>query len=359
MEIDLNNYVSYALDYLEGTLDDLTRTSFEMFLEAHPEIKEELFTTSNLQLKSSGNRYRFKHLLKKLPGHLPGILPQPDNECIAFVENDLNADDQKAFQERLIHDPSVQRLVHIYKKIHLEPGVERIGKIAFLKKPIRKVPVYWWYSSAVAAVLLVLFLLQVVSNIFLTPPASNVSENNIPEPMDVSRPLPKESLMDRSAEPDVWASSAAVPAIEKDIPEAFFQSSKKSSPSQETEDRIRTYIPTIRLTRMEGSGPSPEPIHAKLHAPYIYLPEYLSEWDLNTLASYSIEDFKVKLLRDSKEGNNSPPLIFNLVQSGVKGINKIAGWDMQLQPGYDEKGRFQSFSFLSQELKISSRVQND
>lgn len=42
MEINLNNYEEYLLSYLDGELDDAAKAGLEEFLEAHPELREEL-----------------------------------------------------------------------------------------------------------------------------------------------------------------------------------------------------------------------------------------------------------------------------------------------------------------------------
>lgn len=64
-EINLHNYEAIAIDYLEGNLSDKEHTAFLLFLEQHPQIREELDGISEITIPIDESYYYEKASLKK------------------------------------------------------------------------------------------------------------------------------------------------------------------------------------------------------------------------------------------------------------------------------------------------------
>ncbi len=76
ININIDNYEVYALDYLENNLSPKLKKSFGYFLEFHPEIAEDLSGSMNYKLERVALTYDEKESLKHRPaGALRPILP--------------------------------------------------------------------------------------------------------------------------------------------------------------------------------------------------------------------------------------------------------------------------------------------
>ncbi len=67
MKISIEDYETYALDYLEGRLDTRTRRAFDYFLAQHPHIRQELEAWSEVTLPPMVVTFGRKEALKKRP----------------------------------------------------------------------------------------------------------------------------------------------------------------------------------------------------------------------------------------------------------------------------------------------------
>ena len=79
--IDHNNYINYALDFLEGNLDPAMHVAFERFIEAHPDIRQELDSLSGVHLQCDESVFPSRCHLKKTRDPLPEGAPQMEIEC--------------------------------------------------------------------------------------------------------------------------------------------------------------------------------------------------------------------------------------------------------------------------------------
>ncbi|MEA3450501.1 MAG: hypothetical protein U9Q83_01205 [Bacteroidota bacterium] len=66
-KININNYEEFALDYLEGNLDNETLKVFVSFLEQNPEIKKEINEIAGFNFETESHSFDNKFLLKKSP----------------------------------------------------------------------------------------------------------------------------------------------------------------------------------------------------------------------------------------------------------------------------------------------------
>jgi hypothetical protein len=67
IEIHINNYEEFALDYLENNLSPSTKITFESFLKSHPEIAEEINGILDYRLIADSLVYEDKEKLKRNP----------------------------------------------------------------------------------------------------------------------------------------------------------------------------------------------------------------------------------------------------------------------------------------------------
>lgn len=178
--IHTDNYESFYLDYLEGTLSEEERIAFEEFLAANPELQvdEELLFLDDAPEKMDPLQ---KYLLKKED---LSIVTNENLEYLAIgkVEHVLSPGEEKLFDGYLAAHPEAQKVVDDYQATRLQPSpVVYPDKEALKEKEVAFIP---WKMiggiAAAAAVLLLFFQLGFNSNHTKeTSPANNtVAQNN-------------------------------------------------------------------------------------------------------------------------------------------------------------------------------------
>ena len=154
--IHIDNYESFYLDYLEGTLSEGERIAFEEFLAAHPELQvdEDLLKLDDAPDKLDPLQ---KLLLKK---EEPTIVSSENLEyfVIGRIEQVLSVEEDKLFDAYLAANPEAQKLLAAYVETRLEPSIVAYPNKENLKeKEVKLVP--WKLISGIisAAAVLVLF----------------------------------------------------------------------------------------------------------------------------------------------------------------------------------------------------------
>lgn len=120
--INLNNYEAYFLDYLEGNLSLEATGDLLLFLEAHPELKEELeIDLDELRLSVSEAHLPSKDLLKRDEFDLS--IESIDELIVADLEGDLSAKQH----DELMSFIALHQLEDVYqthRKVKLIPSQE-------------------------------------------------------------------------------------------------------------------------------------------------------------------------------------------------------------------------------------------
>lgn len=177
--IHTDNYESFYLDYLEGTLSEEERIAFEEFLAANPELQvdEELLFLDDAPEKMDPLQ---KCLLKK--EDLSIVTPENlEYLAIGKVENVLSANEAQLFDGYLATHPEAQKTVEAYRETRLQPATFVYPNKEDLKeKEVAFIP--WKIISgivAVAAILLLFFQLGFNNNTSKkTTPTNTVAQNN-------------------------------------------------------------------------------------------------------------------------------------------------------------------------------------
>ena len=65
--------------------------------------------------------------------------------------------------------------------------------------------------------------------------------------------------------------------------------------------------------------------------------------------------FHEKIMKDTNSGTR-PVESYEIAQAGIKGLNKLFGWEIALQKNTDENGDIRSYNFSSRLLKFNAPV---
>jgi len=102
MQIDRSNYEIWLIDWIDGNLSELQVEQLQLFLRENPDIKEEFNELTTLRLLPVEKSFPHKNQLKKTTADISGS--QFEYLCLAFLENDLSANQQTELKESLEQD---------------------------------------------------------------------------------------------------------------------------------------------------------------------------------------------------------------------------------------------------------------
>ncbi len=174
-KIHTGNYEAYLLDYLEGRLTQEEREALFLFLEAHPELVEDLDEVEMVKLTPPEVVYEGKETLQRPDLSFESIdSGNAEEAMIAFHEGELSSRQRGMLEEYLQLHPEKRRDLDLYGKMYLRPPAAVLaGKSDLYKKERRIIP---WIPAAAAGIALLLavsFLLRRTGN---TPPEKVTAE---------------------------------------------------------------------------------------------------------------------------------------------------------------------------------------
>lgn len=112
MEINKNNYEAFFLDYHEGNLSAEVVAALLLFVEQHPELKEEFESFENITLEDLLSvEFTGKTFLKK-----EITIANKETYFIGYIENTLNEAEKQLFADFLTKQSSAATELELYKK---------------------------------------------------------------------------------------------------------------------------------------------------------------------------------------------------------------------------------------------------
>lgn len=118
MKLNRSNYELWFIDYTDGKLSPSQKEELFRFLEQHPDLKEEfeLFTAEEVRLEVPKASFADKSALKK-----SAEAEVTMEQLVAFMENDLSAEERLSVAMRVESDESKSRDLALLKKTRLQP----------------------------------------------------------------------------------------------------------------------------------------------------------------------------------------------------------------------------------------------
>lgn len=152
--IHIDNYESFYLDYLEGTLSESERAEFEEFLAAHPELQvdEDLIILDDAPEFMDALE---KELLKKEERSISA--ENLDYFAIGKVEQVLSPREEELLNTYLLAHPEAQKMIEAYQETRLEAQTVRYANKEELKE--KEVAfISWRFIAGIASAAAVLLL---------------------------------------------------------------------------------------------------------------------------------------------------------------------------------------------------------
>jgi hypothetical protein len=382
--INKNNYEVFFLDHIEGRLDATQTAALMLFLDAHPELKEELEGLEMVSLEPDNQiSFTAKDSLKKPLLVAVGKINEHNYEefFVAGAEGDLSKSDMLALSSFLEKNPGLMKDYENIRQCRLQPDKQVVfANKALLKKTIL-VPFFTqriYYGVAIAASLGLLIGLAIL----FEPGVERPEEITRIEPLPVQKKIGVEPAI--PGEPDISVKPGTI------RPEVIGQDSESLAslpqPAQDNEVmEIEKIIPKTREHRMPV-------VLASLLAPAtlqeIRLPKlsqdqrlYFSNY-FNDIAmaqhirhAESLEEEQIaeRLFAQGtavvkeifQPGDQEIQILpgqvnlWNIADAGINGFARITGADLEFRKKKNDEGKVTAFALESQSMLISRNLRRN
>jgi hypothetical protein len=205
MKITRDNYESFFIDYIEGNLHESMIDQFLDFLNQNPDLKEELHLFEEVNLPEEHVVFQEKQQLHKSTADENRRL---ENTVVAYIEGDLDADENKAFETYLAGHPELKKEYDLFTKTLLAPdsGIKYPEKRKLYRKSGATIVMSW-----VARAAAVLVLVWGINSVIQTKNTQELGQRN-PEVAEVS---PKPVSTVKKADSEKIDQEKAVPVKNK------------------------------------------------------------------------------------------------------------------------------------------------
>jgi len=153
MKITRDNYESFFMDYLEGNLHESMIDQFLDFLNQNPDLKEELHLFEEVNLPEEHVVFQEKQQLHKSTADENRRL---ENTVVAYLEGDLDTDENKAFETYLSSHPELKKEYDLFTETRLTPdsGIKYPEKQKLYRKSGATIVMTWVARAAAVLVLI-------------------------------------------------------------------------------------------------------------------------------------------------------------------------------------------------------------
>jgi hypothetical protein len=358
MKIDRSNYEIWLIDWLDGNLNDQEAEQLRLFLNENPDIKAEAEDLDIFTLVSSGAPFIDKDLLKRSP---KGISQEQfEYLSVASLENDLSEAQQLELEEIVSNNPAKREIFEQIGRLKLNPArtiykhKNRLKRRTAAQSAIR-ISLIFASAAAVIALMISLYLplaepLPDINpkNAQLVPALEihNPPEQNKSATVDIEKaklPLEEKTILALTSHSEAAKDQEAEPVETED------NIAPATTASEYTIPEVKTIAlhPDFELSRV----PSNNRLVAS-NFPTILIED---EAFRSSIGRFIARNFREKLLKEETPPD-SPLKGFEIAEAGVAGINKIFGWEMELDKKKNETGDVKSVSFSSRIIKFSAPV---
>lgn len=150
MNISLNNYEIWFIDYADGKLSAQQKQELFRFLKNNPHLKEEFEQFENVSLKKENIVFEEKESLKRSTLEITG--KNCEDYFIAYHEHLLSPADKKAVEDFVMTYPGVKKDFEAYGKVYFGKKKEEFDEKEYIKtvhSSITDNNRHWWMISAV------------------------------------------------------------------------------------------------------------------------------------------------------------------------------------------------------------------
>ncbi|MFO7754428.1 MAG: hypothetical protein R6V34_00435 [Bacteroidales bacterium] len=356
MIINRQNYQVWVTDYYDGSLDDFQKEVLMDFLDRNPDLKSEFEDYPGLTI-SPGTEEPFAYTgLLRSPDQLSN--EQLEHFAIALTEGDLDAEQRKEIMELRKSDPRLREYINTYEKIKLTPGdteypdKKKLFKIPESRKRIRLIMISVSTAASIA-IIAGLFML------FSQDSGGGFEEQLTADSMQESRSM-QENVQDIPQQLP-GKTNINIPKANRAGEIINTRSlAKTTSPVEITQPQttaemvieINSITPVAGIAHIQLDIAQTQFLLAET-SPYPTPPE-TGPGDMS-VREYLAYQFRKQVLTDENPDTEKLKA-WEIADAGIKGFNRILGWEMELTAEQDPEGRLKDISFTSQLVKFDHKA---
>jgi hypothetical protein len=164
MEININNYEVYVIDFIDGLLNEIDTANLLIFLDQNPALKEEfeILINSSKLIPFEHNSFDSSSLLKPTNINVNNY----DEKLIALIENDLSKSEKEVLLSEINKFPELKKVYELFLKTKLIPDSKILfnNKSILIKTPYRIVSKYSKISAIAALFIAVIIVFYFLNN---------------------------------------------------------------------------------------------------------------------------------------------------------------------------------------------------
>lgn len=342
MQIDRSNYEIWFIDWLDGNLDSHQVEQLNLFLNENPDLKREFNELTPVIIKYSDSHFKNKEALMKSQSDLSDS--QFDYLSVAFLENDLAAEQKKELLEIAEQNTDRKRSFYLIQKTRIAPvsSIYKHKSQLLRRTPMQKVIRLSVIGLSAAAVITLIITTFLNAPREINTSVSNTASIAIPEKI-IQKPVEKEEevrvVPAKKEKVSIAKTELPVPVPEKTI-------EKNVIPENTRVNKINFSSDIVFSERIASN--------TLMASNTIYsIPE--EDDGRSNVGRFISKTFREKILKD-KAAPDSPLKGYEIAEAGVTGLNKLLGWEMDLEKNNDENGELNSVYFSSKLLKFNTPV---
>lgn len=359
MNPDLSNYEMWFIDWLDGKLNESQIKELRKFLEENPDLKEELEFLPFLELKPVESEFVAKGLLTRTADDYSEA--QFEYMCIAYLENDLTADQSAELLEIISIDEGKKRVFDMICRLRLKPVIVTFPRKSVVKrltigrKALRLAAAGLTAAATIVILITVYILLRSQPEISQNQLAVNAGRDTLFVRYNPAINLPVNHPADKTGKHQPARiqktqkkdSDNIIPEI-LPVPEEIAQADS---------GQIVTALNSVAVSLPDNFnlGILPKLDILKIYHPAVMPPSYDPYGRRSNVDRFLARLFHEKIMKDRSAGD-SPVGSHELAEAGVKGLNKLLGWEMILQQKPDSSGNSKSYLFSSRLVKVNTPV---
>lgn len=401
MLITRNNYEEFFIDFLDGNLHPELVKEFHDFLASNPDLKAELDEMKNIDeisIQQEDDIFDRKEKLKKDEYELlPNLSADFDKYAIAYIEHDLNPEQEQEFDNYLILNTAKKKAFQLFLKTKLTAD----QNIQFKEKSsLKRVLVFglsrrnFYTAISIAASFLLIFSLfqisgngddmenqsrfshqQKTENVDFETVSGQLAEKPISKDKKEKKQQPeskeifkKENLSKSKKNREAKRKSekelnSQAPQIEpKSLKKDDFKKANKKYNAIEKE--LQKINPkSVKPNLKKKTSPSkrvlkPVEVHSQGLLASVSLKQKEENKYLN-LRQLATRFFKKKVLKQKEEDINPDKInLWEIADAGVERINKVTKNEIDIIRKYNTEGDLIAYAYNSPNLSFRKSVKN-
>jgi hypothetical protein len=166
MEININNYEVYVIDFFDGMLNEIDSANLLIFLDQNPVLKVEFEILINSSKLIPSEHIIFDSSLLLKPTNIN--VNNYDKKLIALIENDLSQSEKDVLLSEINIYPELKKAYELFlkTKLVLDSKILFKNKESLIKTPFRIIPLYTKISAIAAIFIAVIIIFYFANNFY-------------------------------------------------------------------------------------------------------------------------------------------------------------------------------------------------